>query len=60
MARQADGTYRYGAATPELAALVVDLERLHAERPLALARLLHGTPDDKLRAFSDAFRLKKD
>lgn len=60
VARQADGTYRYRAATPELAALVDDLDRLHAERPLALARLLHGTPDDKLRAFSDAFKLKKD
>lgn len=60
VARQADGAYRYQAATPTLAALVGDLTRLHAERPLALAREIHGTPDDKLRAFSDAFKLKKD
>ena len=60
VSRQADGAYRYQAATPELAALVSELDRLHAERPLALARAIHGTPDDKLRAFSDAFKLTKD
>jgi len=60
IARQAGGAYRYQAATPAVAALVGNLARLHAERPLALARVIHGTPDDKLRAFSDAFRLKKD
>lgn len=59
-ARQADGSYRYQAATPDRAALVAELDRIHAERPLALARAIHGAPDDKLRAFSDAFKLKKD
>jgi predicted transcriptional regulator of viral defense system len=58
--RLADGAYRYRPSSPELEALVVELARLHAERPLAIAQAIHGGPDDKLRAFSDAFKLKKD
>lgn len=55
-----DGAYRYRPSTPELEALVVELAALHAERPLAIAQELHGAPNEKLRAFSDAFKLKKD
>jgi hypothetical protein len=54
------GAYRYGATTPQLGELVAALDRLHSERPLSLAREIHSTPNEKLRAFSDAFRLKKD
>ena len=58
--RQPDGTYRYRTAAPALEDLVGELDRLHAERPLAIAQAIHGAPDEKLRAFSDAFKLKKD
>ena len=58
--RLPDGSYHYKAGPPGRAKLVEDLSRLHAERPLAIAQALHGAPDEKLRAFSDAFRLKND
>jgi len=58
--RLSEGGYHYKAASTRREELVADLSRLHAERPLAIAQALHGGPDDKLRAFSDAFRLKKD
>lgn len=58
--REPDDRYRYRPATPELGELVVRLDRLHAERPLSLAREIHTSPNEKLRAFSDAFRLKKE
>ncbi|MBM3546227.1 MAG: hypothetical protein FJX54_04700 [Alphaproteobacteria bacterium] len=58
--RQADASYSYRSASPELDMLVGELVRLHAERPLAIAQEIHGGADQKLRAFSDAFKLKKD
>lgn len=58
--RRADGAYVYKAASPELDALATELAHLHAERPLAIAQAIHGAPDEKLRAFSNAFKLKKD
>jgi hypothetical protein len=54
------GSYRYGATTTKLDEMVTALDRLHSERPLSLAREIHSMPNQKLRAFSDAFRLKKD
>lgn len=58
--READGAYRYRPAASERDELIGDLARLHAERPLLIAQALHGAPGEKLRAFSDAFKLKKD
>ena len=60
VARDAEGRYGYAAAAPARDALVAELARLHAERPLAIAQAIHGGTDKKLRAFSDAFRLEKD
>lgn len=56
--RQSDGSYAYCANSPSLNALVEQLSHLYAERPLTLAQEVHGEPDQKLRTFSDAFRLK--
>lgn len=58
--REAPSSCRYQPSSPKLATLVAQLGRLHAERPLAIAQEIHGVPDEKLRAFSDAFKLKKD
>jgi DNA-binding GntR family transcriptional regulator len=58
--REPDGSYHYRSSSPEQDALVAELARLHAERPLAIAQAIHGGPDEKLRAFSDAFKLTKD
>lgn len=58
--RETDGSCRYRPPSPEMESLVADLARLQAERPLAIAQEIHGAPNEKLRAFSDAFKLKKD
>jgi DNA-binding IclR family transcriptional regulator len=58
--RDSGDAYRYGATSTRLGELVGALDRMHRERPLSLAREIHSMPNEKLRAFSDAFRLKKD
>lgn len=55
-----DGGYRYAPASQELARLAGDLERVHREKPFLLMRAILSQPNDKLRTFADAFRLKKD
>ena len=57
---EAGGTYRYSPVTPDLDRLVQQLERVYRERPSAVTKALFSAPSDKLSAFADAFRLKKD
>lgn len=51
-------TYRYRAASPRLDELVSRLERAYAETPMTVIKAVVAAPTDKLRAFSDAFKLK--
>jgi hypothetical protein len=51
-------TYRYGAASTALDRLVSELEHLYAARPTTVVKAIVASPTDKLRAFSDAFKLK--
>jgi len=60
LARDADGSVRYQASTPELDDLVGRLIQFCAARPLALMREIYSRPNEKLRIFSDAFKLRKD
>ena len=53
-----DGRYHYGAASPELDDIAARIERLYGERPLAMAKAIMSAPNEKLRIFSDAFKLK--
>jgi hypothetical protein len=54
------GTVRYAPASPELDLAAEEIERLHAERPLAVVKAILAAPNDRLRSFSDAFKLKRD
>jgi DNA-binding IclR family transcriptional regulator len=54
----ADGRYHYGAALPEMDDIAAQIERLYGERPLAMAKAIMSAPNEKLRIFSDAFKLK--
>lgn len=60
LAPEAGGAYRYQAATPELDAIVAELERHYAERPVALIKEIFSAPNEKIQSFADAFRIKKD
>jgi hypothetical protein len=54
-----DGRYHYAAADT-LDALVAEMLRLYAERPVAVISAIAASPADKIQTFVDAFRLKKD
>jgi hypothetical protein len=55
-----DTTYRYAAAAPERERLVDLLATTYAERRVAVISLIYSKPNDQVRAFADAFRLRKD
>jgi hypothetical protein len=52
--------YRFAAADPALAAGVGELARIYARHVVAVAELIHSTPDRRARRFADAFLLRKD
>lgn len=54
------GTYRYAPANAEIEAMAAELTRLYGERPVSVIKGIMSAPNDKLRSFVDAFRLKKD
>ncbi|HUA52138.1 MAG TPA: hypothetical protein VMB81_08235 [Candidatus Sulfotelmatobacter sp.] len=60
LARGADGSVRYQPSTAELDDLTGRLIQCCAERPLALVREIYSRPNENLRIFSDAFKLRKD
>jgi hypothetical protein len=51
-------TYRYEPATDELHYFVTSISRIYADRPMAVIKAITEAPNDKLRAFSDAFKLR--
>jgi hypothetical protein len=55
--RDAAGAIRF-ECDPGLAKLCEALELAAQDRPIALRDAIHSSPNDKLRNFSDAFRLK--
>jgi hypothetical protein len=54
------GGYRFETADPALAAVVGELARVYARHVVAVAELIHSTPDRRARRFADAFLLRKD
>jgi hypothetical protein len=55
-----DGAYQFDPASPALDEVVRALAKAYNERPVTLVRLIYSLKDEKIRSFSDAFRLKKD
>lgn len=53
------GALRYQPAAPELEAHARTLERVYAERPVTLIRVIYGLRDSRIRSFADAFRLRR-
>lgn len=60
LVRQAGASFVYQPATPEIESLVTRLAETYAERPTAVIRMIVAAPEDRLQAFLDAFRLKRD
>lgn len=51
--------YRFDPATPG-AKVVADLEKVYKIRRVSVISFIYSNPTDPLRAFADAFRLRKD
>ena len=51
--------YQHGPESEEIAALIDAAAKLYRERRLAVIDLVYGRPESDLRAFADAFMLKK-
>jgi hypothetical protein len=52
-------TYRFNPGSPE-APVVADLEKIYKTRRVSVISFIYSKPTDPLRAFSDAFKLRKD
>ncbi len=57
--RGADLGCRYGASTPELENMVGRLLQMYKERPVTMIKMVYERAKDPLRAFADAFRIRK-
>jgi hypothetical protein len=55
-----DDTYRYEPRTDELRAGVAELGEVYPKRRVSVINLIFAPPEDSLRSFSDAFRLRRD
>lgn len=56
----AEAAGRHGARTPELGAKVDALLAAYRQRPVTMIKLVYERANERLRAFSDAFRLRKE
>jgi hypothetical protein len=59
VAERPSGNYTYAPASPERERLADEIERLYTSRPISVVKAIVATPDEKLRVFSDAFKLKE-
>lgn len=53
------GSYRYEPRSPELDRIAELIERTYATTPMTLIKALFADPNEKLRLFADAFKLKE-
>lgn len=60
IADDAGGTVRYSPATKELDAMAQAVVTLFAAKPVSVVKAVLDAPNEKLRIFSEAFKLKDD
>lgn len=54
------GCYQYAPRTAELHATVLRVAEMYRERRVAVVTLIASKPIENVRAFSDAFRIRRD
>jgi len=59
LACEADRRCHYAPSSDALAALCDRLASAYAERPMTVINAIVGSPNDRLKSFSDAFRFTK-
>lgn len=55
-----DGSWRFAPASDDLERLAGKLEQAYRLKPFAVRRTILSTPNDTLRSFADAFRIRRD
>ena len=50
--------YRYEPASQELDLIAGHIQAIYAAKPIAVVKVITSAPNDKLRIFSDAFKIK--
>jgi hypothetical protein len=55
----AEARFIYAPSTPQVGALVTELAALYKTRRVTIITLIYSKPSEQIRAFSDAFRIKK-
>jgi hypothetical protein len=60
LASSSPAVSRYGASTPELGERLARALAVYRERPVTMIKLVYARASERLRAFSDAFRLRKE
>lgn len=58
--RGAETVYRYGCEKPVLERKLREMLRVYNERPVSMIKLVYAQASNPLRAFSDAFRVRKE
>jgi hypothetical protein len=58
-ANENSASYRFDSSGPN-AAVVAELGKIYKQRRVSVISFIYSKPTDPLRAFSDAFRLRKD
>jgi hypothetical protein len=53
------GKYAFAPASPELERLAAEIEQIYTNRPISVVKAIVAAPTEKLRQFSDAFKLKE-
>jgi len=59
VAEDDQGRFGYAPASRQLENYVADLEQLYRMKPVSVIRSIAASPNEKLRIFADAFRLKE-
>jgi hypothetical protein len=58
--RESPGHHRFDPATPALAKAVEALADSYADHRVSIVALLYSRPVDRIRVFSDAFRIRRE
>ena len=58
-ARGPDGLYEFRPASPDLESKAEGVAQLYAAKPITVIRAIAEAPEEKLRIFARAFRLKE-
>jgi hypothetical protein len=53
------GNYAFAPKSPELERLAAKIEMIYTNKPISVIKAIVAAPTEKLRLFSDAFKLKE-